>query len=66
MERIHNRMPVMIGDEDLGKWIGEEPATDEDILGMLRPFAPERMSAWKVSKDVGAVKNQGAHLVEII
>lgn len=53
-------------DDDRAKWLGEEPATDEQLKAMLRPFSPERMAAWEVSKDVGKVGNQGAELVELV
>ena len=64
MGNIHDRMPVIIGDEDLPAWLGEEPATNDQLRVMLRPFDPSRMTAWTVSKDVGQVKNQGEHLIE--
>lgn len=56
-------MPVILGDEDWAKWLGEEPATDDQLKVMLRPFADARMTAWEVSKAVGNVRNQGADLV---
>jgi putative SOS response-associated peptidase YedK len=66
MEPIHNRMPVVVGDENLGKWLGEEPASDEDLRGMLKAFPAERMAAWKIGPDVGQVKNQGPGLVAAV
>jgi putative SOS response-associated peptidase YedK len=64
MAQIHDRMPVIIGDEDLPAWLGEEKASNDDLRAMLRPFQPERMSAWKVTAAVGKVQNQGPELVE--
>lgn len=64
MKPIHDRMPVIVGDENLSAWLGEEPATPEQLRSMLVPFAAERMTAWPVSKAVGQVKNQGPDLVE--
>lgn len=64
MEPIHNRMPVIIGDENLPAWLGEEPSKPELLRSMLMPFPAERMSAWAVSKAVGKVQNQGADLIE--
>lgn len=64
MREIHVRMPVILSEENWGAWLGEEPAEDQPLRDMLVAFQTERMTAWPVSKDVGHVKNQGAHLVE--
>jgi putative SOS response-associated peptidase YedK len=61
---LHDRMPVILGDEDHVAWLGEEPASQEQLAAMLSPFAPERMKLWPVSKAVGSVKNTGPELVE--
>ena len=64
MEPIHNRMPVILGDEHLAAWLGEEPASPEELRELLKPFSAERMTLWPVSKAVGNVRNSGAELVE--
>lgn len=64
MKPIHDRMPVIVGDEDLAAWLGEESISLEAARKMLRPFAPERMNTWPVSKAVGNVRSQGPGLVE--
>jgi putative SOS response-associated peptidase YedK len=32
MAEIHNRMPVIPGEKDWAKWLGEEPATQHELL----------------------------------
>lgn len=64
MEPIHNRMPVILGDEDIPAWLGEESADTARLRKMLAPFAAERMAAWAVSSEVGNVKNQQATLAD--
>lgn len=64
MAGIHDRMPVMIGDEDIACWLGETPLPLEEATSLLKPFDPARMTAWTVSKDVGQVRNQGRRLLE--
>lgn len=59
---LHDRMPVIIGDEDIPAWLGEEPITDP--VSLPKPFPAERLTMWPVSKAVGNVKNQGANLAE--
>jgi putative SOS response-associated peptidase YedK len=34
---ITDRMPALIEDGDWAKWLGEEPATAEELMAMLRP-----------------------------
>jgi len=34
---ITDRMPALIADADWRKWLGEEPATVEELKTMLRP-----------------------------
>ena len=64
LEPIHDRMPVILGAEDWGKWLGEEPANENELLKLLKPFAAGRLTMWKVGKAVGNVRNQSAKLVE--
>ena len=61
---LHDRMPVILGEEDWPAWLGEEPIAD--LAALLRPFPAERMTLWSVGKAVGNVKNQGPELAEPI
>jgi hypothetical protein len=59
MAPIH-RMPVILGSKDWEKWLGEEPANDNE----LKAFPSERMSAWPIGKAISNVKNDDAELIE--
>ena len=60
---LHNRMPVIIERKDYARWLGgDDPA--QPPLDLLRPFPAEKMTAWKVDKSVGNVRNDAAHLLE--
>jgi putative SOS response-associated peptidase YedK len=61
---IHDRMPVILGEEDWAVWLGESHANENTLLKLLKPFAAERMTLWPVGRSVGNVKNQGANLIE--
>lgn len=61
---LHNRMPVIIERKDYARWLGGD-AQALPPLDLLRPFPAEQMTAWKVDKSVGNVRNDGAHLLEI-
>jgi putative SOS response-associated peptidase YedK len=39
MDELHDRMPVILADADWPKWLGEEPATDDELLAMLKRAA---------------------------
>jgi putative SOS response-associated peptidase YedK len=60
---VHDRMPVIIGDNETACWLGEEPCEAE---ALLKPFPEARMAMWPVGKAVGSVKNQGRELAEPI
>jgi putative SOS response-associated peptidase YedK len=64
MVPIHDRMPIILGSEDWEKWLGEEPANDNELKAMLKLFPGERVAAWPVNKAVGNVKNDAPDLIE--
>jgi putative SOS response-associated peptidase YedK len=63
---IHNRMPVILDPADYGRWLGEEPANQNELQQMLRPFPAERMRAYRIGPQVGNVKNDDPSLIEAI
>jgi putative SOS response-associated peptidase YedK len=64
MREIHDRMPVILDQEDWAGWLGEAPLPEP--MALLKPYPAERMSLWPVDKRVGNVKNEGAELIEKI
>jgi putative SOS response-associated peptidase YedK len=62
MAQLHDRMPVILDKADWPKWLGEEPATDEELLAILRPSPDQVLRVWPVDKKVGNVRNRGAEL----
>lgn len=62
MENIHNRMPVILRQEDEEVWLNKE-STLEIVTELLRPFAAEKMRAYKVDPAVGNVKNNRQDLI---
>jgi putative SOS response-associated peptidase YedK len=63
---LHDRMPVILDEADWPKWLGEEPATEDELKALLVPCRPERVKVWPVNKRVGNVRNNGRELVEPI
>jgi len=63
IRRLHDRMPVILGEEDWPKWLGEVPASEAELKAMLKPYPSEDMTLWPVDKKVGNVRNNGPDLV---
>jgi putative SOS response-associated peptidase YedK len=63
MGELHDRMPVILDEADWPKWLGEEPASEEELLALLKPCPDDRLKIWPVDKKVGNVRNKGAELV---
>jgi putative SOS response-associated peptidase YedK len=61
---IHDRMPVILDEADWGKWLGEEKASEGELIALLRPCPVERLKLWPVSAKVGNVRNDGPDLAE--
>ena len=60
---LHDRMPVVLLESEWPRWLDEEAATEEELLGMLKPCADGILKVWPVGKQVGNVKNNGAQLL---
>jgi putative SOS response-associated peptidase YedK len=63
---IHDRMPVILDLEDWPKWLGEEPAKNNELKALLRPFPSKRLAMWLVDRKVGNVTNEGADLISAL
>lgn len=59
---IHDRMPVMLGEEDSQVWL-DMALTGREALVLCRPFDEERMKMYPVSLQVGNVRNDTAELI---
>ena len=53
----------ILAENDWPKWLGEEPASEEELLALLKPCPDEALKIWPVDKMVGNVKNNGPQLI---
>lgn len=60
---IHDRMPVILRDEELALWLDPEVTSREPLERALSPLEPERMELVPVSARVGDVNNDDAECV---
>jgi putative SOS response-associated peptidase YedK len=64
MAELHDRMPMILGESYWPKWLGEEPASEPELLALLRPCPDEWLNIWPVDNRVGNVKNNDRSLVD--
>lgn len=61
IKNIHDRMPVILAADSEESWLsGNDP---EEIRGLLKPFDPNHMKAYEVSKLVNSPRNDNPALV---
>ena len=62
MAPVHDRMPVLIERKDYDWWL--DPSSNAvDLQSLLHPASPGTVQAWKVSRLVSQVRNDGPHLI---
>ena len=65
MAQMHDRMPVVLHEKDLTRWLDpEEHVHPEDFDDLLVPYPAEPMEAYPVSKMVNSPRNEGPELVK--
>ncbi|MGB6446409.1 MAG: SOS response-associated peptidase family protein, partial [Xanthobacteraceae bacterium] len=57
-----DRMPVILLERDWPRWLGEEPAGEDELLALLKSCPDDALKIWHVGKAVGNVKNTGPQL----
>lgn len=60
MAEIHDRMPVILREEDYARWLGEEP----DPRDLLKPFPSDAMVKWPISTRVNSVANDDPAILQ--
>jgi putative SOS response-associated peptidase YedK len=56
-------MPVILAEQDWPKWLGEEPASPDELLALLKPCPDDVLKIWPVDNAVGNVRNKGPRLI---
>jgi putative SOS response-associated peptidase YedK len=63
MAELHDRMPVILTENDWARWLGEQPASEDELLALLKPCQDDALRIWPVGKAVGNVKNVGRRAI---
>ena len=66
MEKIHNRMPVIIPANLENKWLDLNNRNMDDLTGMLISYNGKDMDAYPVSKMVNSPENDSTELIQKI
>lgn len=61
---VHDRMPVILREEDYDLWLDADPAKQELRLGLLRPYTAAEMDYYPVSTAVNDPHHEGSKLIE--
>ncbi|SEM77206.1 SOS response-associated peptidase [Paenibacillus sp. OV219] len=64
MEPIHDRMPVILQEEDEPLWLNRRIQTRAELDKLLSPFPSELMDAYPVAKTVGSVSYDDPSCIE--
>jgi putative SOS response-associated peptidase YedK len=65
MAQLHDRMPVMLHEKDLKRWLDPaEHVHPEALDDLLVPYPADAMEAYPVSKQVNSPRNEGPELIK--
>ena len=64
MRPLHDRMPVILDDDLVERWLDPDLSDATELQEMLRPYPDQDLSAYPISDLVNSPKNQGPHLVD--
>ena len=59
MSQIHQRMPVILREEDHERWLDRSYKDTDALQKLIQPYAAEEMEAYPVSRYVSNSKNEG-------
>ena len=64
MASIHNRMPVILDDEAMSRWLDPELSAAGDVLALLQPCPEDMLAAYPVAPLVNSVRNDGPEMIQ--
>ena len=63
MEKIHNRMPVILPKEHIDLWLDREVQDEQQVLPLLKSYPEKEMDAYEVSRMVNSPKNNTPEVI---
>lgn len=62
IEPVHDRMPVILGEEDWATWLSPEPTDPAELVALLRSAPAEWFELYRVDTAVNSSRSQGDQL----
>jgi putative SOS response-associated peptidase YedK len=59
VSRVHDRMPVILTQETMPRWLGDEPLAADELRALVRPLEDGRLESRPVSRFVSNSRNEG-------
>lgn len=56
---VHDRMPVILTDGAMRRWLGDSPLSQADLGSLIEPIAADRLRSRPVSRFVSNSRNEG-------
>jgi putative SOS response-associated peptidase YedK len=63
LARIHNRMPAILAPDDYQRWLEPGEVDPDALANLLKPYPPEEMIAFPVSRLVNSPHNDSAECI---
>jgi putative SOS response-associated peptidase YedK len=63
MSSVHNRMPVILHQDDEASWLEPSKATREEVEPFLHPYEDNGLEMYEVSSDVNVTRNNDRKLI---
>jgi putative SOS response-associated peptidase YedK len=64
VEPIHNRMPVILAEDDYASWLDSAVQEPQQLAPLLRPFPAGEMTAYPIGTYVNSPKNDDPRCIE--
>jgi putative SOS response-associated peptidase YedK len=62
--RVHDRMPVILTDSSMARWLGDAPLAPDELVALVQPIEADRMESRQVSRFVSNSRNDGPGCLE--
>jgi len=66
MSDVHNRMPVIVGEESYERWLDRKYNDPVELKKLLKPFPSSEMETFKVTSYVSNSRNEGPECMQEI
>jgi putative SOS response-associated peptidase YedK len=66
MATLHDRMPVLLHDKDLRRWLDRAERSPDQLNDLLVPFPDDQMESWPVSKQINNPRTDHPELIKPI